>query len=111
MTLEDIENLAREKLTETLKLVPFGNMFEVKKSSSLTGPDDLEHGIATIEVGISFEFGNVNRDFTVLYGWNDGDHGIEYGEDGDTDPATPLRLMSEFFFNVALEGLNDKYCH
>ena len=85
--------------------------FKVEPGDTLNGEPTEDEPFASIEYDIIFEFGNCKHKHAIVIGWNEEDGvGLEYGEDGELQPITSTSVMSGLYYDLALKGLDDKYC-
>lgn len=109
MTIDEIKELATKEITEALSLQGMTKYFRSEAGEPLN--DELEEGFASIEWDIHFKFGNCEHKHALVIGWNEDDGvGLEYGEDGDIETITLRSIMRHLYFDLALKGLDDKYC-
>lgn len=109
-SIEEIKKLANAELIRALPSREEGVIFKVISGDSLNGEPTEDEPFASIEYNIIFEFGNCNRKHAIVIGWNEDDGiGLEFGEDGDVQPITKVSVMSNIYYDLALEGLDDKY--
>jgi len=111
ISIEEIKDLANKELADALPGKEECVIFEVVPGESLIGEPTEDEPFASIEYDILFEFGNCKRKHAIVIGWNEDDGvGLEYGEDGDVQPITKASVMTSIYYDLALEGLDDKYC-
>lgn len=100
---------AIDAVERILRNVGNSEIFSVKFKESYVGfesGDDL----LSFSADITFTFGNVTRNHTLMLGWNEDDGvGIEVGEDCDLVDIDTGTLFKALYFDLAFEGLEDKY--
>lgn len=111
ISIEEIKDLANEQLKNALPKKEEGVIFTVISGEPLVGEPTDDEPFASIEYDITFEFGNCKHKHAIVIGWNEDDGvGLEYGEDGDVQEITSNSIMSSLYYDLALNGLDDKYC-
>ena len=111
LNIDEIKKLANQELAEALPKKEEGVIFSVISGESLTGEPTEDEPFTSIEYDITFEFGNCKQKHAIVIGWNEDDGvGLEYGEDGDVEAITRASIMSSIYYDLALKGLDDKYC-
>jgi hypothetical protein len=110
ISINEIKDLASKELVAALPAKEEGVIFEVVSGESLIGEPTEDEPFASIEYDILFEFGNCKKKHAMVIGWNEDDGvGLEFGEDGDVLPITRASVMTSIYYDLALEGLDDKY--
>jgi hypothetical protein len=107
MNAEQVKELANKEINAALACVGMDGIFKTVPGGEL---DSIEDEYFSFEYEVIFEYGNIKRTHSFQIGWNDTDGvGLEYGEDGDINPITYGSLMTALYFDMALEGFDDKY--
>ncbi len=109
-TIKEIIELANTELNQALSRMGDPNLFSVVPGDTLNGEPSGDDPFTSIEYDILMEFGNIKRKHALVIGWNEDDGiGLEYGEDGDLESITYGNLFKHLYFDLAMEGLADKY--
>lgn len=111
ISIEEIKTLASLELQNSLPGKEEGVVFKVESGDTLNGEPTEDEPFASIEYDIIFELGNCKHRHSIIVGWNEEDGvGLEYGEDGELQSITRASVISSLYYDLALKGLDDKYC-
>ena len=107
MKPEELKAKATEELRKALGPLIEKGMFAISPGGVLN--EDTDESIS-IAYEINFQYGNCHQTHHLIIGWTDTDGiGLEYGEDGEIETINKGNLIARFYFDLALEDLNDKY--
>lgn len=107
MKIEEFKKTAQSKIEKALARHA-KDTFIVSFDELLSEPKDMDEWSANFKV--DFKYGNCSTSHIVTIGTEDEkEFGVLMGEDGDLISITYEQLLSQFFFDLALDGLDDIY--
>jgi hypothetical protein len=108
MGVEEGKKIATKMLSDALKISGSLGEFSVFAGGELSSHDDC----FSIEYDVIYKYGNITRTHALVVGYDPDQYeipGIEYGENGEIAPITKEYLITLFYYDLALDGLEDKY--
>ena len=105
---EDFKNIGQLELEQALQGLGMSGVFKVRFDEILSEPKDMDEYSGTFI--IDFKHGNCEHSHIIQLDTEDlKSIGICCGEAGELLPITYSDLIGCFYFDLALDGLEDKY--
>jgi len=110
MDIEDFKNLGQIAIEQTVSRINSNKSITVEFDEMLVEPDDNGFDEYSGTFAVTFKYGNCERVHTLQIDSVD-QKTVELGigEDGDTIDINYGNVLCQMYFDLALDGLDDKY--